>query len=179
MRLFIALDLHSINTYLDTLRASIGQEAVTLTKDAHLTLQFLGDVTPPVVDQIETALADVPFSTFSITLAGTGFFPDEERPRVVWLGVEHNDVLIKLQKDISVAMRSLGFEQDRRFHPHITLARIRVLGNRDAFLEKVNGLRAEKVRVPVETFALFESTLTPSGPKHDVIGIFPSSRKAN
>jgi 2'-5' RNA ligase len=69
-------------------------------KNIHLTLKFLGDVDSGNINSITTALREASRGVrpFSITLSGTGVFPDARRVRVVWVGLEGDlDKLSQLQ----------------------------------------------------------------------------------
>lgn len=95
----------------------------------HLTLQFLGDVTPAgVVEATEAAGAAAGANTpFAITFAGLGAFPSAAAARVVWVGVARGaDRLEALAESLARALRDRGFPLDARpFAPHLTLARVR------------------------------------------------------
>jgi RNA 2',3'-cyclic 3'-phosphodiesterase len=94
----------------------------------HLTLRFLGWTTEEQRDRILGFLAthvDVP--RFSIGFAGLGAFPGAGRAAVLWLGVRRgSEDVSRLAALTEEAATSAGFEpEDRPFHPHVTLARIR------------------------------------------------------
>ncbi|MFH2068620.1 MAG: RNA 2',3'-cyclic phosphodiesterase [Candidatus Omnitrophota bacterium] len=90
-------------------------------ENQHFTLRFLGEIEEGRVAELilngrETALKH---HSFSLTIFGAGFFPDEERPRVFWVGTgEGSEKLIALAGDLS-----LGSE-NHLFFPHLTVARI-------------------------------------------------------
>ena len=93
----------------------------------HLTLKFLGYVKIEQITEIEKLLADVSrnFSPVSVRVQGCGFFPNARRPNVVWAGIQ-SDALLALQKQVEDALERLGFEKENRaFHPHLTLARLK------------------------------------------------------
>jgi len=99
------------------------------TESIHLTLQFLGDISPDRITEITDAMKygvnGIP--AFQVQLAGLGVFPNPARTRVVWAGIT-GDVkqLIQLQKNIGIEMKKLGFHPEKReFSPHLTLARVR------------------------------------------------------
>src|SRR5260370_5371669 len=63
----------------------------------HVTLKFVGEVAPEKVLEIGDALADVRtqrqvFAEF----CGIGFFSDERRPSVLWVGIQPSDTLSTL-----------------------------------------------------------------------------------
>ena len=98
-------------------------------ENQHFTLRFLGVVEEGRVAEListgqETALKH---HSFSLTISGAGFFPDEKRPRVFWVGTgAGSEKLIALDDDLSSALDKTGFPtEDRSFLPHLTVARIK------------------------------------------------------
>ncbi len=99
------------------------------TNNIHLTLKFLGDVPVNLMQQVieatEKACADL--KSFNLEIAGTGFFPDAKRPRVLWVGCEEKSgTLQKIHQNLDLVLSNLGFEkQSRRFSPHLTIGRVK------------------------------------------------------
>ena len=95
----------------------------------HLTLKFLGNIDPSLVDDITEAVqrASLGASPFRLLLSGLGTFPNENRPRVIWAGVQGDlESLGKLQARIEAEVSGLGFPRENRpFTPHLTLGRVR------------------------------------------------------
>ncbi len=93
----------------------------------HLTLRFLGP-TPieriPMLIEIVDALA-AERGAFPASLAGTGAFPSEGRPRTLWLGVDDGVASLEsLVADLGAALTAAGWaHDDRPFRAHLTLAR--------------------------------------------------------
>jgi len=56
-----------------------------------------------------------------------GAFPDEQRPRVLWVGLHDESGALKgLQADVEKWMEGLGFARESRpFSPHLTLGRVK------------------------------------------------------
>ncbi len=120
--------------------AAPGRLGWTRPRSWHLTLKFLGDVPenasggPADIGAVIEALADVSFAPFSLRGAGAGYFPDAVSPRVVWTGIEEGKMeCAELAGRIDGALAPLGFAKERRpFSPHLTLARVRDAGARQA-----------------------------------------------
>jgi 2'-5' RNA ligase len=93
----------------------------------HVTLQFLGRVDD--ADGLTAALARAAASVpaFEVRLGGTGAFPKPRRASVVWVGaVVGASDLTELARAVCGATATLGFEaEERPFHPHVTVARLR------------------------------------------------------
>jgi len=96
----------------------------------HVTLQFLGSIADDLVDGVATRLKPVGarHAPFSLKAHGFGAFPSAEKPRVLWVGADGGEALVKLQRDVEAAMHGLGLpKDDRPFHPHVTVARVKEL----------------------------------------------------
>jgi 2'-5' RNA ligase len=90
-------------------------------------MRFLGptppDRVPDVAAAAEKAVAEL--APFEVRLAGAGAFPSAERPRVVWLGIEHGAAeLARLAARLDDALAAGGWPPDGRpFRAHLTLGR--------------------------------------------------------
>jgi 2'-5' RNA ligase len=100
----------------------------------HITLKFLGWTRPEAVaalgDRVGAALASARELEFETR--GLGAFPSAERARVVWAGVDPGGAarLRDLAERTERAAAELGFAREKRaFHPHVTLARLKVPGD--------------------------------------------------
>lgn len=101
-------------------------------QDLHITLQFLGGTSDQETWQVSQALARVAAEhpPIEVEYAGLGAFPVPERARVVWAGVrelaDSTGRLERLVEALGQALGELGFPPERRrFHPHVTLCRLR------------------------------------------------------
>lgn len=98
----------------------------------HLTLLFLGDVLYGQVNDVSVMMDRAAAEHFPFTwrAAGAGFFGPPSAPRVVWAGVEPSPPMLALQGALAEGARVMGFRvEDRPFHPHLTLARVKSLRN--------------------------------------------------
>ncbi|MBI2651182.1 RNA 2',3'-cyclic phosphodiesterase [Candidatus Woesearchaeota archaeon] len=176
MRLFIALEIPgNIKEYLMHILKIIDSpslKAKFLDKNQmHLTLKFLGKVQANKLDEIKKILKNVNFTAFSTSLGRIGFFPNESYIRVIWLGLNPEDSILKLQKGIDEKLKNL-FEKEKNFKPHITIARVKAIGNKEEFLEKIKSIEVENKEFEVTSFKLVKSTLTPIGPIYEDLEVF-------
>jgi 2'-5' RNA ligase len=90
----------------------------------HVTLKFIGEKPPAVVEEIKRALAGVVAPAFQVTYRGYGFFPTPTAPRVFWVGIQAGPELAGLASAIDEATARVGIpREDHTFSPHLTLAR--------------------------------------------------------
>ena len=165
MRLFVALDLPwQLKQRLLLLAGGVPGARWVPPENLHLSLRFIGEVSPVQAEEIDHALAAVRAPRFSLSLAGVGVFEKSGRGGVLWVGVERDAALDHLQTKIETALQRAGLEPERRrFAPHLTLAR---LGNAPEakiaeFMQSKNLFRAAPV--PMEHFTLFSSHLHREG----------------
>ena len=126
----------------------------------HVTLRFIGEVDEGQAADIDDALVQIRAPRFELTLATVGHFG----LRMLWVGIERNPALQHLHKKIESALNRLGFApEERRYTPHVTLARLKGTHERklQAYLSEHALFRAPPI--PVERFSLVASYLTKSG----------------
>jgi 2'-5' RNA ligase len=142
----------------------------------HLTLKFLGDTEPELIPEIKEALANLAqfHKSMNLKMEGIGVFPNPNKPRVLWLGLEQDEKLTQLAKHIEKEMEKIGFEPEQKeFKPHITLGRIkfiRDLRNLQKLLDQYKDKYFQDVAV--EEIILYESTLTPAGARYKALAKF-------
>lgn len=164
MRLFIAFEVsEEARNYLSYLQTHLPKDAtLNLAKDFHLTLKFLGDVDADKVDKIKAALTNVDFTKFTAKTSRLGVFPDENLIRVVWAGLEPKETIVGLQQEIENNLSDL-FPKDTRFHPHLTLARVKSVKDKKAFIRQLNKIPTKEIEFSVNSFKLIKSNLAPGG----------------
>jgi RNA 2',3'-cyclic 3'-phosphodiesterase len=139
-------------------------------RNVHLTLKFLGDVSPSNLDLIKQMMPAeaAEFPPFEVQVEGLGCYPNPRRPRVLWVGLRAPAELASLQRAIEAAAARLGYESEERdFSPHLTVGRVR----QNASSTDLHNIRSalDDVRVGwlgtvrVDAIHLFKSELRPEG----------------
>ncbi len=147
----------------------------------HLTLKFLGAVPaaqlPELTARLTAELAGQ--ASFRLAIGGLGVFPNQRRPRVVWLALAGNlSVLQQAQERVEVATEPLGYPREKRpFSPHLTLGRVRETAPPDQ-LAAIGSLAAQwpvdqSAPFAVTTASLMESHLSPSGARYTPLAELP------
>ncbi|MGB9464184.1 MAG: RNA 2',3'-cyclic phosphodiesterase [Candidatus Acidiferrum sp.] len=179
MRLFVALEIPAVvrdnlAAFIKDMRELSEQLAEKRVRwvrpeNLHVTLKFIGEVADAKLDGIRAALSTVHVEApLDIRFRGLGFFPDENRPTVLWTGLETPTNLQTLAGDIDRALATQGIAREKRaFVPHLTLARL------------VQPFLHEKLRAAIQKncecefgsaqaceFHLIESKLKPSGAEY-------------
>ena len=173
IRAFIAIDLPDDicavlgNAQARLKRAHTGVK-VSWTKidNLHLTLQFLGYIEEESVEKIRGALEAVAgrHEPFELQVAGAGAFPDERRPRVLWVGCKADELKI-LAKSVQEATQPLGFQPEHReFSAHLTLGRVKFPRPDAALTRALDSIKNQTFgAMRVEAIHLFQSQLHPQG----------------
>ncbi len=172
-RCFIALELPSpVQEYLAQGISRLKEAKADIKwvdpKNTHLTLKFLGEITPEQVKSAREVLLQQKGNHLSIhcRTGQIGVFPSWNRPQVLWLGLKTGiSEISELQKALEGGLAECGFARDpKKFKPHLTLGRVRSLVNMDKLAEKIITLPMEEMKLSFGELTLFKSLLTPSGP---------------
>ena len=130
----------------------------------HITLAFLGNVSPENYACAQQRANDVKGSAFALSLDQFGFWP---KPRVVWLGcTEVPEPLNNLVGLLNSVLHACAYTPERRaYAPHMTILRKATQGL-DAAAIKPIGWR-------VTEFVLVESVTSKTGSVYEVIKRWP------
>ena len=178
MRTFIAIDLEeglkkTLQGLIRELKSTGADIRWTQGGGLHLTLKFLGEIEAERAAVVEKILKDVTarHACFSLRLEGTGTFPDGQNPRVLWVGFSGEPALLALQDELDRELEREGFpREDRAFHPHLTLGRVKGPGRIRNALQELEKHRQESLgSMTVHKVAFFESRLRPEGAEYRVI----------
>jgi 2'-5' RNA ligase len=178
LRCFIAIELPpEIKRGLKQLQSRLKAENKAPIKwvepeNIHLTLKFLGNVAADRIGDVSRAMNNAVQGTppFSLSVRELGVFPNPKRVQIVWVGVSGElEKLAGLQRRIESGLEGLGFTpENRRFTPHLTLARVRdqATPNEREGLGQLIG-QTEFDAAPsfrVDSVKLMKSQLTREGP---------------
>jgi 2'-5' RNA ligase len=116
-------------------------------------------------------LAKDSITPFDLRLGGFGFFPNENRARVFWIGIQDGfETLRTLARNIDKQLQPLGFAREKRaFSAHVTLARFREPGPAGALAKAAARTPFEPEPVRVGQIELMKSVLSPKGATYSVI----------
>ena len=178
IRSFIAFDIDSeaVRRNLTAAQSMLAQTGADLKlvepQNIHITIRFLGDITPATVEKTFTEMQQVPFTPFTVQINALGAFPDPRYPRVVWAGItEGTDQLKTVFSQLEPRLRSLGFTPDPKgFNPHLTIARVKTGRNKQQlsdFLAKNANYAFGAIKA--ECLRLKRSDLTPRGPVYSTL----------
>ncbi len=119
-----------------------------------------------LIDEIKNALSETHFNRFNIRFEGIDAFPNISRPRVVFIDVEYSRELEALYKAVDKSLSFLRIREDKRFHPHVTIARIKsIFGWNKSLVDELKSINIDSTEEITE-FKLKQSILKYSGPEY-------------
>jgi len=164
------------------LAGGLSPKAVAWTRpeQIHLTLNFLGNVERGKVEELQRAVAAAcrRVGPFLLRARGLGCFPSPARARILWAGLDGAVAAVEGMKEkLDEGLAPLGCVADERaFHPHLTLGRVKLLNSGDrrhlgAALPQWR--EADFGSWTVERVDLMQSVLLPAGTEYAPVQSFP------
>ena len=177
-RIFVAADIHKkteiqkIQKNLIT-HLNLDNRSLKLVgpENFHFTLVFFGEVDDSILEKIVTKISEIEFQSFEISYGMVGAFPNNNRAKVVWIGVDEKtkeafnqlyhliiskltDLDLKVEKDI-----------EKEIIPHMTLFRTKV-----TLRLKFQGIESySSISDKMDTVSVKKSITTPQGPIYENI----------
>ena len=179
-RSFLAVELSEqiqerIRTVQEGLKGKVEGVRWVRPEGIHLTLKFLGEVDPDRIEDIvrkaEEAVREM--GPFTIRIRGCGGFPNTKNPRVIWIGVEdQNGLLRELQARAERELEALGFEREQRdYTPHLTVGRLRSGKRREGIAQALRDMGDSDLgTMEIGHITLFRSLLKPTGAEYTKLG---------
>jgi len=108
---------------------------------------------------------------FELRLHGLGCFPNQRNPRVLWCGIDgETELLSELYQKVETACASSGFAPENRdFHPHLTLGRVKSKRNLQPLLDCIKIGSDLECKFRADHFNIYKSTLNPQGAVYTVL----------
>ncbi len=139
----------------------------------HFTLVFLGDTSLDQGHLTEQMIKRIvpKYDAPVIQFRGLGLFRNIRDPRVLWIGLDIDPVLRKFKAELDRELKSLGFRIEQRdFQPHLTLARIKCLQQKEALKDLLLAYKDYYFQEStIMDLTYFESSLSSQGPTYKVI----------
>jgi RNA 2',3'-cyclic 3'-phosphodiesterase len=178
IRSFVSIDLEDeqilsrVESVMSSLSSLGGDLKPVERENIHLTLKFLGDISPAKLAEVKHALGKVRFEPFSLEIKGAGAFPTMKRMNVIWIGVgEGWSNAQQIFEQTEKYLHEAGFSRETRpFSPHITIARVRSGRKRDEVATFLGHLADESLGTfKADSVRLKQSVLSPSGPTYSTL----------
>jgi 2'-5' RNA ligase len=174
MRLFVALPLpEEVAQSLLLIQGGVPGARWQTRDQLHLTLRFIGEVDNQTAIMLDEALAGIHAPAFEIQLHAVGQFGGKQI-HSLWAGVRKNGALDHLQRKVDSAIRRIGEPQDQhKFTPHVTLARLRHPEPGKALEWLTHHALFTSAEFTVGAFQLYSSKLTSDGSIYRVEQDYP------
>ena len=170
MRVFVAVEISNdeILKNIQTFQKDVQINAKpTKIDQIHFTLEFLGEIDQEKCEQVKDIIKKISFSSFDISLKGVGGFPNLKNPHVIWIGIDDNGAkkLISIANEIGMKLTELGFENEKKFKPHLTIFRVKKKINDISVMMK----EYQTIEFGTQTVSKIKvkrSVLSPKGPEY-------------
>jgi 2'-5' RNA ligase len=179
IRSFIAVDVpEEIRAGVDPVLSdlsSLGRELkVVRRENLHFTVKFLGNISPEMLEPVKDCIRSGSQGLgFEMDIRGLGAFPNSRKPRVVWIGATcQGNEFVEMAREIDRELGKLGFDRERSYVPHLTVARSRNRGGSARAAELIGKMGDISLgRMVVDGISLKKSVLTPGGPVYSDLAV--------
>jgi len=172
-RLFTALEIpFEVGQSLALLRGGLPGARWVAPENYHLTLRFIGDIDDTMAEEIADLLGKIERPPFDLRIDGLDSFGGN-KPRAVVAAVPAVAELVELQADHERIMQRVGLQPERKYKPHVTLARLRDTSNRQVadFLSTRQPFRSSSFAV--SRFILYSSRACVGGGPYVIEAEYP------
>ena len=177
-RIFVAADIHKkieIQKIQKNLIAHLNLDNKFLKpvgpENFHFTLVFFGEVDNPTLEKIVARISEIEFRSFEIRYGTIGAFPNNNRAKVVWIGLDEKtreafnqlySLIISKLTDLDLKLEN---EIEKEIIPHMTLFRTKV-----AISLKFQSIQSySSISDKIDTVSVKKSITTPQGPIYENI----------
>lgn len=178
-RVFIAADIYRKNeiqnvqqNLISCLNLEIRNLKLVAPENFHFTLVFFGEVNNSILDKIVTKISEIEFQSFEINYGIIGAFPNNNRAKVVWIGLDgitkraFNQMADKVISKLIELDIKLEKEIEKEIIPHITLFRTKKV----SLNLNLHDVESDyNISDRIDTISVKKSMTTPQGPIYENI----------
>jgi 2'-5' RNA ligase len=181
IRSFVCIEIPSpVSSQIEELQGQLASSRADVSwvkkTNVHLTLKFLGNISPYQVEDVCRSLSQITeqAAPLDLRIGGTGCFPNDRNPRIIWVGlVNSSPRLRELHSSIDRELSKLGFAgESRPFSPHLTIGRVKSRRNTVALAERLKTCEFRSEPFAVDQIILMKSELKSSGAVYSPIRKF-------
>lgn len=138
-------------------------------QNIHLTLQFLGDISNENIRKIITGLKKALYYTQAFSFSTEDVlkgFPNSRSSKIIYVAIKDGrEIIVAISKKIKETVSFLSLqEKNKKFIPHITLARTKTSINLENNQIKIRLKKFENISC--EKIVIFESILSKNGAEY-------------
>jgi len=141
-------------------------------ENIHITVRFLGEITPTMIDKVYSEMTKIVFSPFDIEIKGLGAFPSIRHINVIWAGIRKGaNELRSIYYQLETNLQKLGLKpDDKGFTPHLTIARVKTSRKKEELIRILKEFENYDFGiVKAKCLRLKKSVLTSKGPKYSTL----------
>jgi 2'-5' RNA ligase len=127
LRLFVAIPIpDEVRQRLLAISSGVRGARWVRSEGMHITLFFAGEMDRDQANDLDAELETVQMPPFELSCRGLGYFERGSRIKSIWAGIAPSKALLYLHDRVESAAVRAGFEREnRKYKPHITLARLK------------------------------------------------------
>ncbi len=165
MRLFVAIPIpQDLTARLASFASGVRGARWVRPEGMHITLYFVGDADRQHASDLDVELSQISMPAFDLRSDRFGYFERGNKIKSIWAGVENSEALRYLQGRVETAAVRAGFaREERKYKPHITLARLNHTRAQDVGQWIAAHDAMEPAKIAVEHFTLYRSHLAREG----------------
>jgi RNA 2',3'-cyclic 3'-phosphodiesterase len=172
-RLFTALEIPAdVGQSLALLRGGLPGARWIDPENYHLTLRFIGDVDDVLAREVAYLLGGIRRPAFRVQLDGLDSFGGH-KPRAVVAPAQPVRELIELHAEHERLMQRVGLEPERKYKPHVTLARLRAASSRQVADYLASRQPFRPAPFPASRFVLYSSRASVGGGPYVIEAEYP------
>mgnify|MGYP002408521693 FL=1 len=171
MRSFIAINTGSrvpemIDSIVEKLKRMGFKASWVPGNNSHITFAFFESIEFERLELLATMLSRRlrGFPSFSLETTGIGYFKHRDLPKVIWVGIDRNQVLFNLYREVRVILEAMNLPAEESFRPHLTVGRMKF--SPPLWVRFLETIENERIVFPVNEVSIFESVLSKEGAKY-------------
>ena len=181
LRTFISIPVpNSVKNVKQMLTSTCEDEKVVIRwvkhNNLHITLQFLGFTPEKDIPEVKEVLSEIIKSqkAFDLTISNTGKFPNNDKPSVLYLGVDGNlkslNILVnKIKEEVSL----IGYGSDEKeYIPHVTVGKINYPQKFNPDLSTFLNSSYDKIDFTVDKIQFISSETLSEGVIYSILNTF-------
>jgi 2'-5' RNA ligase len=175
-RLFTGIEVpKQIADHLSLIRGGIHGARWIDPENYHVTLRFLADIDDATASEVDSLLARVHRAPLEVKLDGLSSFGGN-KPRAIIATVAPSAPLMEMQAEQERMMQRLGLPHEgRKYTPHVTLARLRDVSNREVADFLASRLYFAPLTFTASRFVLYSSRASTGGGPYRIEQAYPLS----
>ncbi|MGV8025125.1 MAG: RNA 2',3'-cyclic phosphodiesterase [Anaerolineaceae bacterium] len=142
----------------------------------HITLKFVGELHENHLQPLQNKMKEIfsDFEKFQLQFQGSGIFPNERNPRILWVGIQPSQKLLEVVKKNESIFQTFSYPTEKRpFQAHITIARFKEDYSQQEWIQfqllwktQNNDFQTQQ---NMDHLTLYQSTLTRQGPIYKIL----------